>query len=40
MMRHLAAMNVVRELGPDTYLLLPFSRALTFPPYRDGAIIK
>lgn len=35
-MKHLAAMNVVREIGPDHYLATPFSVALTEPKYRDG----
>ncbi|KAK2613239.1 hypothetical protein N8I77_000163 [Diaporthe amygdali] len=38
MMKHLAAMNVVGESGPDTYILLPFSRSLTEPRYRNGII--
>ncbi|KAL9636917.1 MAG: hypothetical protein Q9204_002070 [Flavoplaca sp. TL-2023a] len=35
-MKHLAAMNVVKEIGPDRYTSTPFSDALTEPKYRDG----
>lgn len=38
-MKHLAAMNVVGEIAPDTFCLLPFSRVLAdYPEYRSGAI--
>ncbi|KAI0019172.1 putative O-methyltransferase [Xylariomycetidae sp. FL0641] len=36
--RHLAAMNVVREVGVDQYAATPLSDALTEPGYRDGVI--
>lgn len=37
-MKHLAAMNVAREVGPDTYAPTSFSNALTEENYRNGII--
>lgn len=37
-MKHLAAMNVAHEVGPDTYAPMSFSNALTEKNYRDGII--
>ena len=36
MLKHLAAMGVVHEAGPDAYQPTSFSKALTVPVYRDG----
>ena len=35
-MKHLTAMNIVREKGADEFYQTPFSHALTTPKYRDG----
>lgn len=37
-MKHLAAMNVVLEVEPDTYAPSSLSNSLTEPRYRDGII--
>lgn len=37
-MKHIAAMNVVSEIGADNYTATPLSNALTEPKYRDGII--
>lgn len=34
--RHLAAMRMVKEVGPDSYAPTELSRALTAPKSRDG----
>lgn len=39
-MKHLAAMNIVLEVGLDTYALLPFSSALAEPAGRNAVIVK
>lgn len=36
LMRHVAAMEVVLETGPDEYKLTNFSKTLTIPKYADG----
>ena len=35
-MKHLSAMNIVREKGADEFYPTQFSHALTIPKYRDG----
>lgn len=40
MMKHLAAMNIVLEVGLETYTLLDFSRTLTEPVGRNAVIVK
>lgn len=37
-MKHLAAMNVVHETGPDIYAPSHLSNSLTETNYRDGII--
>lgn len=37
-MKHLAAMNIIEEVGSDTYAPSPLSNSLTEPKYRDGII--
>lgn len=37
-MKHLAAMNIVRETGVDQYIATPLTKAFTKPEYRDGLI--
>ena len=35
-MKHMAAMNVVAEVGVDEYISTPLSNAMMIPEYRDG----
>ena len=35
-MKHLAAMNVVKERNVDEFTPTPLSNSLTVPKYRDG----
>lgn len=37
-MKHLAAMNIIQEVGPDTYAPSHLSNSLTESKYRDGII--
>lgn len=39
-MKHLAATNIVGELGADHYVATPFCVALAEPKYRDGITYK
>ncbi|KAI1085383.1 putative O-methyltransferase [Whalleya microplaca] len=39
-MKHLAAMNIVGENGPDTYVGTRLSNAFTEPKYRDGTSFR
>lgn len=36
LMRHIAAMGYLKEIGPDEYDLTNFSRSLTIPIIGDG----
>jgi hypothetical protein len=38
MLRHLAAMNTIRETGPDTFAPTTFSKTLTGPAYQDTSV--
>ncbi|KAK8131372.1 O-methyltransferase [Apiospora sp. TS-2023a] len=38
MLRHLAAMGTVREMGPDAFAPTPFTRALTREDFRDSVM--
>ncbi|KAK8053052.1 hypothetical protein PG996_012353 [Apiospora saccharicola] len=38
MLRHLAAMGTVREVGPDAFAPTPFTRALTREDFRDSVM--
>ena len=37
-MKHLVAMHVVGEDGPDSYRATDLSNALAIPQYRDGIV--
>lgn len=37
-MKHLSAMNIVREISPNTYSSSAFSDSLTETKYRDGIV--
>jgi hypothetical protein len=36
LMRHLAAMGYIKEIGPDQYIPTNFSNAITIPLISDG----
>ena len=39
MMKHMSAMHVVKELGPEIYAPTTLSQALIEPKYRDGIVV-